>query len=56
MTVEIRELVIKTHIVADYKPNVAQQIMPNVQLLKQQVVAECLKALRDKQKKNTFDR
>lgn len=56
MTVEIRELVIKTNIVSHPKPDAADHKLPNLQLLKQQVVAECLKVLRDKQPKNSFNR
>jgi hypothetical protein len=55
MPVEIRELVIQTRIVS---PARAQDVPAGDQLaqLKQQIVQECLKAIKDKPPRNGLDR
>ena len=55
MPVEIRELVIQTNIVSQAKPQEAPG-GEQLALLKQQIVQECLKAIRDKAPRNTLDR
>lgn len=56
MTVEIRELVIKTHIVPADAQVSTDKNLPNMHKLKQQVVAECLKVLEKKPLKSCFER
>jgi hypothetical protein len=55
MPVEIRELVIQTHIVSNSRAAEALS-HEKLQLLKQQIMEECLKALKDKAQRNGFDR
>lgn len=56
MPVEIRELTIKTRIV-DKKVSEVNALSGNdLALLKQKIVQECLKTIRDKTQKNGFDR
>lgn len=56
MPVEIRELVIKTDIVSS--DNHTEQALTDEQLqaLKQQIIQECLKQLRSKQRGRALDR
>jgi Family of unknown function (DUF5908) len=56
MPVEIRELVIKTHIVSRLDANAAVPRAEDLQQLKQQIVQECLKALKNAAPKSEFDR
>jgi len=57
MPVEIRELVIKTNIVSTSREQEATQLTTqSLAALKQQIMNECLKMLRDKNHKNSFNR
>lgn len=57
MPVEIRELVIKTTIVSAAREQETSQLAAqNLTLLKQQIMNECLKALREKNHKNILNR
>jgi len=57
MPVEIRELVIKTNIVSAAKEQETTQLTTqSLALLKQQIMSECMKMLRDKNHKNNFNR
>ena len=56
MPVEIRELVIKTNIVTPAGRNEEPVSAEKLSLLKQQVIRECIKALKDRAPKNSFDR
>jgi len=47
MAVEIRELVIRTHIVQPVQTNAPSRSSDELQQLKQQIIRECLKVLRE---------
>ncbi|GAB3408093.1 DUF5908 family protein [Massilia agilis] len=55
MPVEIRELVIQTNIVSPARTQEAPG-SDQLALLKQQIVQECLKAIKDKAPRNGLDR
>lgn len=56
MPVEIRELVIKTEIVSSSEKAEAGITEQQLQALKQQIVQECLKQLRSKQRSRALER
>ncbi|MFN6323057.1 MAG: DUF5908 family protein [Burkholderiales bacterium] len=56
MPVEIRELVIKTNIVSARTREEEILTTEKMLLWKQQIIQECIKALKDKELKNGFDR
>lgn len=56
MPVEIRELVIQTHIAGGKQVAHEALSAEKIAQLKKQIVQECLWALRDKAAKNGFDR
>lgn len=56
MPVEIRELVIKTTINTPKEGKQSSLDSKSLSTLKQQLVQECLKALRNKPQTNSFDR
>ena len=56
MPVEIRELVIKTSITSTAARGDEPVTTEKLQLLKQQIVQECIKVLKDRAPKNSFDR
>ncbi len=57
MPVEIRELVIKTNIISTAKEQDATQLSTqSLAVLKQQIMNECMKMLKDKNHKNNFNR
>jgi len=56
MPVEIRELVIRTTLVSP-QPNSNDDMTSNdLLVLKQQIIQECLKTLKEKNPKNSFNR
>lgn len=56
MPVEIRELVIKTEIVSETTQSEGVLSEEQLQALKQQLVQECLKQLRGKQRSRALER
>jgi hypothetical protein len=56
MPVEIRELVIKTEITSTSATHQAQLSDEQLQLIKQQIVAQCLAALKSQAKSTGFNR
>ena len=56
MPVEIRELVIKTNISSRNEPEKETLNPEKLSQLKQQIMQECLRALKDRAVKNSFDR
>ena len=55
MAVEIRELVIKTHIASRDEARVPETFHEDLQVLKQQIIHECLKVLKESLPKNGLD-
>lgn len=56
MAVEIRELVIKTQITSRDEARLLQTRHEDLQSLKQQIIQECLKAIKESVPKNSFER
>lgn len=56
MSVEIRELVIKTSIVSGQLPAARQLRQEELQALKRQIVQECLKVLQEQHPAKRFER
>jgi hypothetical protein len=56
MPVEIRELVIKTNITSSRDRDKETLSPEKLNLLKQQIMQECLRELKDRAVKNSFDR
>ncbi len=56
MPVEIRELVIKTNIASSRDREAETLSSEKLSQLKQQILQECLKELKDRAVKNSFDR